>query len=414
MSPASTQTPLQEPPAPAVSRPQRIILAAFVIGFTVLLGPYVTQGLLPALGRTFEISEAAASLSLSVTTFGIAVALIPMGILASRLGAIPVLLTGGAIAGVMALSFPWAPSFEAMLILRGIEGIALAAMPASILGMLAERLNGTDVAKGVGAYLAGNSLGGLSSRVCAGVLADQWGWQWAATIMGLLVVLGMITIYLLLRHEPRRLSHVPAADSSLAGVPTRRGVHRITAYFDNQLWRHYLIGALCMVVFGGSYTMLGTRLEVAPFFLSQTLVGAFFLIYLAGTLVSSQYGRIHKHLGTRASTVIGATLAILGAALTLPNNIPLIIVGFVLITAGFFTGHLGASHSVSSTPSPKPAIAAALYLTCYYIGASLGAWAAAQMYQAWAWPGVGALSAVAMIAVVLLTLTAAQVRAPRK
>ncbi|WP_229749476.1 hypothetical protein [Flexivirga endophytica] len=63
-----------------------------------------------------------------------------------------------------------------------------------------------------------------------------------------------------------------------------------------------------------------------------------------------------------------------GLALTLPNNLPLLLVGVLLFTAGFFAAHATASGWVGLLARQHRAEASALYLFAYYAGSSaLGA-----------------------------------------
>src|ERR1700760_2332955 len=76
----------------------------------------------------------------------------------------------------------------------------------------------------------------------------------------------------------------------------------VRAHVTNPLLlRLYLIGALFMVVFGGSYTVGGYRLVAAPFDLSQGIVGSVFVVYLVGTFSSATAGRVVARLGRRGA-----------------------------------------------------------------------------------------------------------------
>jgi YNFM family putative membrane transporter len=176
------------------------------------------------------------------------------------------------------------------------------------------------------------------------------------------------------------------------------------------LWRIYLTGFLCMIVFGGSFTMLGTRLQHDPWRLSEGAVALFFLIYLVGTVVTTYYGRLATKFPRTRITLVGMVVALAGAGLTLIDSLPAIIGGMSLLTAGFFLGHTGASAAASaSRPGVDSTRAAAIYLTVYYLGTSLGAWLSAVLFVDFAWPGVVGMCAVSLIAVLVLTLTEAPI-----
>jgi YNFM family putative membrane transporter len=88
---------------------------------------------------------------------------------------------------------------------------------------------------------------------------------------------------------------------------------------------------------------IGFRLAAPPFSLSQASIGFVFVIDLVGVVVSPVAGLLSGSFGRRR--VIGPAIALmpLGALLTLSSELPLVIAGVGLITAGFFGGHSIAS-----------------------------------------------------------------------
>ena len=75
--------------------------------------------------------------------------------------------------------------------------------------------------------------------------------------------------------------------------------------------------------------------------------------------------------GAGALYLAGATTAA-GLLLSLSDSLALVLLGLVLITAGFFAGHAVASSSVSRTAKKGRAQASALYQSAYYLGSSAG------------------------------------------
>lgn len=93
-----------------------------------------------------------------------------------------------------------------------------------------------------------------------------------------------------------------------------------------------------------------------------------------------------------------------GLLLSLGDSIAMVLVGLVLITAGFFAGHAVASSSVSHTATHGRAQASALYQSVYYIGSSVGGTLGAVAFHAGGWAGTVALGLVAVLGVVSVTL----------
>ncbi len=142
-----------------------------------------------------------------------------------------------------------------------------------------------------------------------------------------------------------------------------------------------------MTVFGGVYTVIGYRLTEAPFSLPQGVAGSVFLVYLVGTVSASAAGRLVGRLGRRGALYAGGATTAAGLLLSLADALPLVLLGLVLITAGFFAGHAVASSAVGRTATQGRAQAAALYQSAYYVGSSAGSAVGAVAFHAGAGAG---------------------------
>jgi YNFM family putative membrane transporter len=142
-----------------------------------------------------------------------------------------------------------------------------------------------------------------------------------------------------------------------------------------------------MTVFGGVYTVIGYRLTEAPFSLPQGIIGSIFLVYLVGTVSASTAGRLVGRLGRRGALYLAGGTTAAGLLVSLADSLPLVLLGLVLITAGFFAGHAVASSAVSKTATTGRAQASALYQSAYYIGSSTGSTVGAMAFHAGGWAG---------------------------
>lgn len=421
-------------PSPTSTR--RTVVAVFLAGVAVFLVLYETQGLLPAIREAYGIDGPTASLTVSATNVAMAVFLIPFSMLAGRIGHARQIGAGVIVAAILALILPFTPTPELLIAVRFLQGVAIASVPATAMAYLSLRLPSQALPGAIGVYIAGNTIGGLCSRLLTGLAAELLGWHGGlAFTAAVSLVFGLIVVWLL-RHDlfstsrSRSAREVvptgaeaadrgdaeasdpvgqepaePVGQESAEARPPRRMIP-----LRGGLWRIYLTGFLCMIVFGGSFTMLGTRLQHDPWRLSEGAVALFFLIYLVGTVVTTYYGRLATKFPRTRITLVGMVVALAGAGLTLIESLPAIIGGMSLLTAGFFLGHTGASAAASaSRPGVDSTRAAAIYLTVYYLGTSLGAWLSAVLFVDFAWPGVVGMCAVSLIAVLVLTLTGAPI-----
>jgi YNFM family putative membrane transporter len=133
--------------------------------------------------------------------------------------------------------------------------------------------------------------------------------------------------------------------------------------------------AAALLLMGGFvavYNYLTYRLTEAPFQLPRSLIGLIFLTYLAGAVASTLAAGVAARVG-RLRTMYGSiALAVTGLVLTLPGDLPSVLAGLVIFTAGFFGCHATASAWVTTRARTAKSHASALYLTAYYAGSSTG------------------------------------------
>jgi YNFM family putative membrane transporter len=370
--------------------------ALFLAGVATFALLYSTQALLPLVSTDFGVSASEASWTVSAATGGLALFVLPMSALSERFGRRTLMTASLAVAVAVGLLVPFAPSIGALVALRAVQGAALAGLPASATAYLAEEVRPKALITAIGLFVAGNSVGGMSGRVITGWVAQEWGWRVAVATIGIIAVACAVAFRLLL---PAPKHFTPG--SLRPGVLART----VRDHLANPLLRRlYAIGALFMMVFGGVYTVIGYRLTEAPFSLPQGIIGSIFLVYLVGTVSASTAGRLVARLGRRGSLYLAGGTTTSGLLLSLADSLPLVLLGLVLITAGFFAGHAVASSSVSHTAKQGRAQASALYQSAYYIGSSAGSTLGAVAFHAGGWAGTVTLGLFAVLGVVTITL----------
>jgi YNFM family putative membrane transporter len=113
-----------------------------------------------------------------------------------------------------------------------------------------------------------------------------------------------------------------------------------------------------------------------------------FLAYAMGAVSSSMAGRLITRFG-RVRSVVGALLTtISGAALTISGRLPLVVLGFVVLTGGFFAAHAIANGwAAAEAPERARGQVSGLYTLAYYLGSSVGGTLGAVVYgrAGWTW-----------------------------
>ena len=362
---------------------RRANLALFVGGFATFAMLYGTQPILPLLSSEFAVSPARASLSVSAGTGALALALIPASVLSDRYGRSRVMNAALALAALLALAAAFVGSFDQLLVLRALLGLALAGLPAAAMAWLGEEIAPNAQGRAMGLYIAGNALGGMSGRFLAALLTDFTNWRIALGVLG---VLGLAAALAFWRWLPAS-RHFQAR----AATPRRILGDVAAIYRDAGLPWLFLTAFVIMGAFVGLYNYLGFRLHDAPFGLGQTAIGAVFLLYLVGTFASAWAGRLADRIGRHNVLWIMTLVMAAGLALTVSDHLPVLIMGVGIFTFGYFATHTAASSWVGKRAGERRALAAALYLCSYYFGSSVLGTLGGFAWSAGRWPGMVAM-----------------------
>ncbi|MHA3702926.1 MFS transporter [Jatrophihabitans sp. YIM 134969] len=379
-----------------VRRLEIAMLGAGLAGFGLM---YCTQALLPAIGATFDVGPAAASLTVALTTGALALAVVPMSSLAESFGRARVMRVALAAACLLTVAGAFAAAFWQELVVRALVGLALAGVVAVAMGHLGDEVPPRVVGTAMGLYVSGNTLGGVTGRVVPAAVHSVGSWRVAVLVMAAVAALATVAFVLLLP-APRRFRAVPFdVGSHLRAVRDHLR--------EPGIWRLCLTATLLMGGFVAVYNYLTYRLEQAPFDLPPSVGGLVFLAYLAGTVTSTLAGRLADRHGRR--TVLLGSLAVMavGLVLTVPDVLGCVVGGLVVFTGGFFGAHSTASGWVARRATSRRAQASALYLMAYYLGSSLGGSLLGLAWSAGGWPLVTGCVGVLVVAA---ALTAAGVR----
>ena len=342
---------------------RRANLAMFVGGFATFALLYGTQPMLPLFTSAFGIGAATASLAVSAGTAALALALIPASVLADRVGRQPVMKAALALAALLSIAAAAVNDFDQLLVLRALLGAVLAGMPAAAMAYLGEEIAPNAQGRAMGLYIAGNALGGMSGRVLVALLTEWGSWRMALAVLGALGVFAAILFWRLL--PPSR--HFQARPAAIGRI-LRDARSLLT---DPGLPWLFLTAFLVMGAFVGLYNYLGFRLGNPPFELSQSAIGAVFLLYLVGTWASAWAGQLADRHGRRNVQWIMVAIMLAGLLTTLSETLFVFIAGVAVFTFGFFATHSLASGWVGRRAQERRALGAALYLCSYYLGSSI-------------------------------------------
>ena len=364
---------------------RRLTLAMLFAGFSTFSLLYSVQPLLPSFATQFGLSAEAASLAVSLATGPLAIGILFAGLVSDQLGRRPLMIAAMFAAGALTLATALVPGWSGLLVLRFLTGLALAGVPAVAMAYVAEEVDAASVGGAMGLYIAGSAIGGMGGRLVASLVADFGGWRFAIAAVG---VAGLAMAEAFRRLAPPSRNFTPSGGRPAALVRDARAL-----FADRAMPLLYLEAFLLMGVFVTVYNYAGFRLMGPPYGLSQSAVGAVFLLYVLGSISSAKFGTLAGRLGRRTIFWVPVVVLIAGVALTAMQPLALVIAGIAVVTIGFFGAHSIASAWVgrraqSVAGGGARGQAAAFYLFFYYMGSSVLGSAGGFAWTHAGWPGV--------------------------
>ncbi|MEG0677046.1 MAG: MFS transporter [Comamonas sp.] len=375
----------------------RVSLALFLAGFATFSLLYCVQPLLPALAQTFAVSPAQSALALSVSTACLAVSIVLAGALSEGLGRRKLMFISMALAAVCNLVASYLPHWHALLAARALEGILLGGVPAVAMAYLSEEIDPKGLGFAMGLYVGGTALGGMLGRVGMSAMTEFWGWRHALAALSVLDLLAALGFVWLL---PNSRNFVKKS-----GLGARHHLQAWGRHLQHQgLPLLFLIAFGLMGVFVSIYNYAGFFLSAPPYGLNQLQISYVFYAYLFGMVASPVAGGLADKLGRGPVLIAGTLIMAAGVVLTMFQPLAVIVLGIVLLTAGFFVSHSVASSWVGRLATQAKGHASSLYLWGYYMGSSVLGAGAGWFWSRWGWTGVGQVALLVLALVVALVL----------
>jgi YNFM family putative membrane transporter len=332
-------------------------MLGFLVGASAMFATmYSTQAILPTIGRTFGVEPSRAGLTISVLVLAMVLGAWMWGPLSDRVGRRRCLIAASALLVPATIAVAVAPTFEVLIATRFIQGLILPGLLVVGLPYVSEVFVPAIGARAMGWYMASLISGGLIGRLGVALVASVTGWRVA---LGVLSVLPLVAVGVM----SRTLPPAPARHKSV-----RTGV----------------------------FSYIGYRLEAAPFNLSPTITSLVFVVWIAGAVAPIAGRRAERH-GWSAVALVGAIVASLGLALTVPDHMWSIVAGLMCITVGMFIVVTAAPIGVGGARGVRPGAASALYYSIYYFSGAVGAFVPGLAWQRTGWAGVVGVSALAMM-----------------
>lgn len=376
-------------------RPVRAVAAVCLCGIFAFLNLYSTQPLLPMFAHLFHASEAMVGLTVSASTLGVALAAPIFGALTERLSRKRVILLSLIGLAIPTLLAGTSRGLYTLIAWRFAQGLALPGVFATIITYVGEEWRRESITLVMSLYVSSTAMGGFLGRYLSGVVAQAFSWRWSFVVLGGLTLLGAM---LIARWLPSQSNRAHAASNE-------HWLHVAVGHFRNtRLLATFTVGFGMLFTLVATFTYVTFYLSNAPFHLSTVGLSNLFAIYLVGLAVTPVGGYLVTHIGMRRGILLAIVLSMAGAAITLSHMLWVVIVpGLGLVCTGVFIAQsTAASYLRVAAPAGGRVSAAGLYLSCYYIGGTVGGVVPGWVWRVGRWPGcVGLTEGVLAVLIVV-------------
>lgn len=378
----------------------RTVLALFCGGFATFALLYCVQPMMPMFSQEFSINAAQSSLILSVSTAMLAIGLLITGPISDRIGRKPVMVAALFAAALCTLASALMPTWEGILLMRALTGLSLSGLAAVAMTYLSEEIHPQHIGLAMGLYIGGNAIGGMSGRLIVGVLIDFVSWHTAMLVIGGLALVAAALFWKVL---PESRNFRPRS------LHPRSLLDGFTLHFrDAGLPLLFLEAFVLMGAFVTLFNYIGYRLLAAPYHMDQAFVGLLSVVYLSGIYSSAKIGSLADRLGRRKVLWGTIVLMLAGLAVTMLSPLPLVILGMLIFTFGFFGAHSVASSWIGRRATKAKGQASSLYLFSYYAGSSIAGTAGGVFWHMGGWNGIGLFIGGLLLVALLVALKLAK------
>ncbi|RQO40211.1 MFS transporter [Chryseobacterium sp. KBW03] len=374
---------------------QYIKLCIFFSGLSVFAQLYLFQPMLPMAAEQFGVSVGDTSLLVSSSTIGMALGLLFFAFKADSYSRKSLMVFSLISSALLTIISTWIPSLSLLIAIGVLKGFVVSGVSAVALAYLTEEVNALAVPAAISMYLSGNTIGGMSGRILATLIAGEFGWRNAVLLIGIeSFILGIVFWKLF---PESRFFNPQKTDYHLK-------VKQMKFFLTNPyMLRLYCTAALLMGAFVSVYNYLTFRLEAKPFSLSHFIIAFIFLMYIFGVFGTMIAGRLSKRFAMNDILKGSILFMLTGASLLLSENIYILIFGLGLFTLSFFAAHTMASQMTALYAKRGKSSATSIYWLFYYFGSSILGSGTGYLLHAYSWNIFIGILIISVIAALLLT-----------
>lgn len=359
----------------------------------VVANNYYNQPLLGDIAKEFGVSEAIANRVATATLFGYASGLfllVPLGDMFQKKR----LIIGDFILIILSLlAFTFSPNIIVMAVSGFFIGLS-SVVPQMFVPLVAQLSDPKERSRNVGIVMSGLLVGILGSRVFSGLVGNSIGWRSVFYIAAaMMALLWLLIIFYLPDIKPTFFGTYIGLMKSIVVLIKKRTDLRIAA----------LRGALSLASFQAFWTTLTFYLERPPFTAGSNVAGLLGIVGIGGAISASYVGRIADR--TDKNIIITVSTILMIAAWVLFGFTAIgyigLIVGIFILDVGLQSIHVTNQSIIFSRDEDATNRLNTVYMTCYFIGGSIGAYIGGVAWGYFGWLGT-VFSGIVFVVLLLL------------
>ena len=369
--------------------------AVGLAGYCAFINLYSPQSILPLLSEEFHASAAEVSTIITVSTLAVALTAPFTGAVADVLGRKRVIVAAMFVLVIPTLMVGLSTSLSAVIFWRAVQGLVLPPIFAVTVAYIGDEWPAKEATTAAGIYSSGSSLGGFSGRLVTGVIADLISWRAGFAVLAGVAAAGAVAVAFLLPRERR----------FVRSEGLRASGRQMLGHFRNsQLVATFAVGFAVLFNFICTFTFISFHLAAPPYNLSASWLGAIFVTYLVGSVLTPWIGWAVGRFGRRQFMVGVIAIWLAGIALTLAPSLLLIVAGLALGAGCGLICQAVSTGFVTVTAKAGRSSAVGLYVTSFYLGGSFGAAVGAIAWTLGGWPACAALVATMLVVMAAIVI----------
>jgi predicted MFS family arabinose efflux permease len=369
-----------------------ILLLALACGVGVA-NVYFPQAIIPLVASNLHVSAGAAALVATFTQLGYAAGIFLLVPLGDRLKHRGLLVTLMLLVGAGLLVASIAPALPVLIAASTFVGL-VTVVPQIIIPMTAGLVEPERRGAVTGTLLSGLIGGILLARTFSGVLGQWLNWRAPYLVAAVLVLLLAVVLRVIVPDTQ------PSTDQPYPKL-LATSVRLLGAEPD--LRRSCIYQALVFAGFSGAWTALALLVTGSKYGYGSSMVGLIALVGAGSVFCTPIAGRMADRLGPdrvnlvcMIGTLVASAVLLIGVAGG-PVGLVALFVGMLGLDVAFQCGQVANQTRIFAlNPAMRSRLNTA-YMTCSFLGGSLGSFLAVRAYVGFGWGAVCALVAVGAV-----------------